>query len=140
MKKKWILVILLIVGIALAFVVIKYTFRKAAPNVADKKADVELTAMALVEAFENNEQAANALYLGKIVIINGTVESVSHDSLSSIYIKDPASVSGVICGFDQTTSDITTVHKGEEIHIKGVCTGYLMDVILNKCSIEPASE
>lgn len=138
MKKKPILIVLFIATIAIAFIVYQYTFRKVAPNVAHKKADAELTAADLLEAFENNEQSANTLYLGKILIVSGTVESVSQDSLPSIYIKDTTSLSGVICGFDQNTPDVSNIQKGAEIRIKGICTGYLMDVILNKCSIEPA--
>ena len=138
MKKKQILIVLLIAALGVVFIIYQYTFRKAAPNVAHKKADAELTAIDLLEAFERNEQSANTLYLGKILIVSGTVESVSLDSLPSVYIKDPTSVSGVICGFDQNASGIASVQKGAEIRIKGICTGYLMDVILNKCSIEPA--
>lgn len=137
MKKKQILIVLLIVTIAIAFIIYLYTFRKVAPNVSHRKADAELTAVKLLEAFENNEQSANTLYLGKILIVSGTVESVSMDSLPSVYIKDPTSVSGVICGFDQNAPDVSNIQKGAEIRIKGICSGYLMDVILNKCSIEP---
>jgi hypothetical protein len=134
-------VILVLIIIAIAAVLVwKYTFKAADTNVASEKADFTLTASELLAAFEGNEQDANEKYLNKIVVVKGTVESVSNDSVGiSVYLKEPDAMAGIICGFDAEGKNVSDIKKGAVVKIKGICTGYLMDVVLNKCSVEPGS-
>lgn len=131
-------ILFVLVALVGAIIVWKYTFRKSDINVALQKPDVEITASDLLHAFESDENQANALYLDKVLLITGFVESVSEDSVGiSVYIKSPDALSGIICGFDKAAS-IELVEKGSVVRIKGICTGYLMDVVMNRCSLEPA--
>jgi hypothetical protein len=137
--KPWIrnILILFVVGILAAVLVYLYTFRKTELSVASKKADIEIAAGELIRSFEADEAAANTLYLGKIIRVTGVVESVSEDSVGiSIYLQDPDAMAGVICSFDKKTNDISWVEKGTTVAIKGICTGYLMDVVFNRCSLD----
>jgi hypothetical protein len=140
MKTKYRYVLAFVVLALLAAVLIwKYTFRESASSVATQKADIEMEATKLVQAFEMDESVANALYLDKIVLVSGTVESVSEDSLGvSVYLKDSDALSGIICSFDKTALAVSSVEKGTTVRVKGICTGYLMDVVMNKCSLETA--
>jgi len=127
-------VILALLG---AILVWKYTFRKTESSVASQKADYSVTSSGLLDAFEKNENEANTLYLDKVLLISGRVESISADSLGfSVYLKEDDDVSGVICSFNKNSIDTTMIKKGMLVSIKGKCTGYLMDVVLNKCSLE----
>ena len=137
--KSWmrILLALFLIGILAAVLVYLYTFRKTDPSVASKKADVEIAAGELLKSFETDEAAANTLYLGKVVKVTGLVESVSEDSVGiSVYLKEPDAMAGILCGFDKKTNDISWVKKGTTVTIKGICTGYLMDVVFNRCSMD----
>ena len=126
-----------LIFILIAALAWKYAYRKTEPNVSSKKADYALDASVLVTAFETDENAANELYLNRIISVTGTVESVSEDSIGiSVYIKEPDDLSGIICGFELDAEDITGIDKGDQVTIKGVCTGYLMDVVLNHCVVE----
>ncbi|HLO58797.1 MAG TPA: hypothetical protein VK179_08665 [Bacteroidales bacterium] len=132
---------LLVIGVVLAFIaaalVWNYTFKKADTNVSARKADFELKASELIAAFDSNEAAANTQYLNKVISVNGMVESISEDSLGiSVYLKEPDAIGGVICGFDLKSNDVSLIRKGSSITIKGICTGYLLDVVMNKCSVE----
>lgn len=130
-----IFLILLVLVIA-AVLVWMYTFKKADTDVSSKKADYALSSSELLAAFEKNETEANQKYLNKIVIVTGTVESVSQDSVGiSVYLKEPDAMAGIICGFN-SEGNVTGIRKGTSINVKGICTGYLMDVVLNKCSVE----
>lgn len=130
-----------ILAAAAAVFVWKYTFRPSESSVASKKADVEIAASELLHAFETDENVANMQYLDKIVVISGTVESVSEDSLGiSVYVKNSDAIAGIICSFDKKNLEITDVSKGMSVRIKGICTGYLMDVVMNKCSMEPGNK
>jgi hypothetical protein len=137
-NKLSIAILLLVVALGGALVVWKYTFRKSDLNVALQKVDVEITAADLLQAFESDESKANELYLDKVLLVTGAVESVSEDSVGiSVYLKIPDDLSGIICGFDKTAS-VESVEKGSVVRIKGMCTGYLMDVVMNRCSLEQA--
>jgi hypothetical protein len=139
MKTRYRYIIAFIVLALVAAVIIwKYTFRPSGTDVAAEKADVIIDAAGLLQSFETNEAEANTLYLGKILIVTGTVESVSEDTLGiSVYLKSSDAVAGVICSFDKKNPDVQALEKGTPASIKGICTGYLLDVVLNKCSIEP---
>ena len=41
--------------------------------------------------------------------------------------------SGVMCSFDKNVIKKDAVKPGDSVNIKGICNGYLMDVIMNKC-------
>jgi hypothetical protein len=138
MKTKYRYILSFVFLALLATVLIwKYTFRKSDTSVASQKATVEIAASKLAQAFEIDENAANTLYLDKIVSVSGTVESVSEDSLGvSVYLKDSTTVAGIICSFDKTAIDVSAIEKGLPVRIKGICSGFLMDVVMNKCSLE----
>lgn len=132
-----IILTLLVIGVLAAVLIYRYTFRKTELSVASKKADIEIGAGELLKSYETDEAAANTMYLGKIVRVTGMVESVSEDSIGvSVYLKDPDAIAGVICSFDKKTNDISWVENGKTVAIKGICTGYLMDVVLNRCSMD----
>jgi hypothetical protein len=106
-------------------------------NVSSEKLDYAITASGLLQAFETDENAANALYLDKILLVSGTIESVSSDSLGiSVYLKEGDAIAGVICSFEKESIDTALIRKDNQVKVKGICTGYLMDVVLNKCSLE----
>jgi len=134
-KFRYILVFLILALIA-AYAAWKYTFKESESNVASRKTDITIEAPALVQAFETNEDSANSLYLEKIIQVSGTVGSVSEDSLGyAVYLKDKNSLSGVMCSFDRASFDPSRVEPGSHVIVKGLCTGYLLDVQLNKCSV-----
>ena len=95
-----------------------------------------MDATKLLQDFETNEDSANLKYGSKIVMITGTVGSVTKDSLGySVYLKEEDSISGVVCSFDAASFDSARIRPGAKINVKGICMGYLMDVQMNKCSI-----
>jgi hypothetical protein len=130
--------IVLFVSLALltAFLAWKYTFKKSETSVASRKEDVETDASRLIQEFEADEMAANTKYLDRIVLVSGTIGSIAEDSLGiSVYLKEADALSGVICSFEREVLDPASLTIGSPVKIKGICTGYLMDVVLNKCSL-----
>ncbi len=123
-------VVILIVGVILWLFLFNRDIRFSS------KPDFIMYARDLTEAFNTNEAEANDLYLDKVISVSGIVESISEDSMEiTVYLKEKDAVSGVICSFDRDT-DVSGIMEGTRVQIKGKCTGYLLDVILNKCSIE----
>jgi hypothetical protein len=139
-KIRYIVAFLLLAMIA-AILVWKYTFKKSELSVASHRTDFTMDAAILLKAFETNEDSANARYMDKIVVVTGTIGSVSKDSLGyAVYLKDNGAVSGVMCSFDAQEFNPALVKVGSHAVVKGLCTGYLMDVVLNKCSIVSKSD
>lgn len=138
MNRKLVIALLagLVLAITLFFLVWTYVFRKAETNVASHKPDYVIDAQELVRSFESDEELANTNFLGKVILVTGLVNSVTLDSLGgSIYLLNADEVSGVLCSFTKEDLNLDKVYEGKLISIKGICTGYLMDVNLNKCSI-----
>ena len=59
------------------------------------------------------------------------------DTLLTIFLGDSLLSSGVSCLMDSGYIKLKKVFTpGAQITIKGICTGYLMDVELNRCVVE----
>ena len=131
----------LILGMLVAIAAWKYAFKKSELSMASRKTDITIEASLLLQAFESNEDSANVRYLDKILQVSGTVESVLEDSLGySVYLKEKDALSGIMCSFDKSAFDPALVKNGSQVTVKGLCTGYLLDVVLNKCSVVSQAE
>lgn len=136
-KKKlvWIAIIIcLLIGTIAAF----YTFRAPESSVKRQKTEVEITAIELFANFENDENTSNQLYVGKTIEVSGIVTDISKnkDGSASIKLDANAMFGNVICNFSaEEIKKGNSATVGGEITIKGSCSGFLMDVILEKCTI-----
>jgi len=136
MKKLKIIIFILVVGGVIGVIVALRVFKKAEISVASAKAELAIGASPLTQQFENNEDSANALYLGKIIEVSGTINSISDNEQGiSIYLKNNGESSGVMCSFGKGTIKTSELSQGQSVKIKGICNGYLLDVVLNKCAI-----
>lgn len=115
----------------------KWVFKEQDLSVGAQKADVTLSSDMLVKEFETNENSANAKYVNKIVDIKGTIEAIAeNDKELTVTLKKAGDTGGVVCSFNKPVMDKSLFKVGSLISIKGICSGYLMDVVLNRCSIE----
>lgn len=97
-------------------------------NVGTEKA-VKVPAFDLVNAYENDEAAANARYLDKILEVKGEIASVSKNQKGEQVITlKGTDMSGLICTLD--SSPELNVKPGMLVLVKGICTGFLTDVVL----------
>lgn len=107
-----------------------YLYNKPVEGAVNKKADVTITATQLVSDYEADETKANAAYLGKVVEVNGKVAQVTQEEgKTKIHLESESPMSAVICEMQQPEGS-ASIKAGDEIKIKGQCTGYLSDVIL----------
>ena len=87
--------------------------------------------------FSKDETAANTKYLDKVVSIEGIVTNIAvEDGLNIVTLKTASDMFGVVCKVESDDDKVKTLKAGDEIRIKGVCTGMLMDVIMVRCVIE----
>jgi hypothetical protein len=138
LNKKFIIAGFLCAAIAVGIYAYKEYNRKPA-NLQTLKADVSILATQLVNDFTTNEEAANAKYLGKVLLVNGRLIEVQNqnDTLLTLFIGDTTQTSKVSCLMDKVHINNSKKYKqGDSVSIKGICTGYLMDVELNRCVVE----
>lgn len=136
MKAKKIIISILVLGLLGAFIAYKM-YNKPHVNVADEKADITLTANKILSDFTTDEATANSKYLDKIVQVNGKVIRVAIENGKGIVtLKTNDDFGSVICHLTpEESKNISTIKEHQEITLKGICTGFLMDVILVKCVI-----
>lgn len=127
-RKKILIVVLVFILAGLCYAY--YIWNKPARDVSEEKG-IQISAVAIFDSFTNNEQAANASFLNKAVEVTGKVSNVKKNQAGKtvIYLQSNDPIFGVNCTFKQ---DPGAIEKGNTITFKGVCTGYLSDVILNE--------
>lgn len=114
-----------------------YLYNKPHRNVAAEEAAFTVTADEIFDAFEADEQAANAKYLDKVVAVSGPLAEVTvNDAGQSVLTITAANA--MLGGINATMQDkeAPKVNIGEPVMVKCRCTGYLMDVILINCTVE----
>lgn len=110
-------------------------WNKSHTDVAATKSDVTLSPDKLLEEFNNDENAANTMYLDKIIEVAGTVKSVNQvDVGGSISLDTGDPMASVTCEFENS-ADVASVKEGDKIKVKGLCSGKLIDVVLNRCAV-----
>jgi tRNA_anti-like len=132
MKK--IILFLFVFGV-LAAGIIYYMYNKPVASLENKKPQVEVTAAELIVAYEADEKAANDSYLGKLLQVSGKVVDITvEDGRKKIHLETPNPMSLIICELEAGV-ETGTLKPGDEVKVKGLCSGYLSDVILVQSSI-----
>lgn len=125
--KKWLISasVLLLAGVAAFY----YVMNKPHRSVMDEEG-VTVTAESLFQSFQENEAAANEKFLNKVLEVGGKVKSAetNTDGRTVIVLETGDSMFGVNCTLDSEA----IVKEGDAVIIKGICTGYLADVVINQ--------
>ncbi len=108
-------------------------------NINKASVDFSLSATKLYAEFENDESTAQQKYLDKIIEVSGKVASVSeNDSANTIItLESDHMLFGVQCELDafSKSANKTLPEEGENLKLKGICSGMLSDVVLVRCII-----
>ena len=139
MVKKIILFVLLCILAGGAFGL--YAWYKPHESIGTPKYNV--SAKELASEFNSHETEAIKKYVGSdkdmvVVQVSGVISSIQKDTSGislSLDTGDP--LLGVSCTLDKFTKQPRSDFKtGEQVLLKGICTGKLSDVIMDRCVIE----
>ena len=137
--KKWkkILLSLFVIGLVVGGIAFWYVDTKKPADIRKMEANFEITSTKLVADFNANEDSANKKYMDKVIAVSGKISDITVDSSKATVILESGDpMAAVTCSFyDDEASKVKQLQKGASVTIKGNCTGKLMDVVLNKCSI-----
>ncbi|PQJ81388.1 OB-fold protein [Polaribacter glomeratus] len=136
MKTKKIGIAVLILLLIVAFVAYNM-YNKPHVNVSETSSDITITAAEILNDFTADETSANAIYLEKIIEVTGVISDIKVERQKGIItLKTNDDFGSVLSNLsDEATKDISSLKVGQTVTLKGICTGYLMDVILVKCEI-----
>lgn len=138
-RRKYINIISLILIVALIIGIYGYKeYSRKLPDTGKLKADYSLKAADLLHQFEADERKATLLYSDKIISVEGIITSVqATDSSGTVFLNAGSSMASVMCQFeDKNFQEMLNLQKGSVVTIKGVCSGYLMDVVMVRCVLE----
>jgi hypothetical protein len=97
-------------------------------DVADETA-ISISAKDIVKNFQANEDSANKLYLNKAIAITGEVIEAkkNQDGKPTVTLKSDDSFSNIYCTLKD---EVAPIQSGATVTIKGICTGFLSDVVI----------
>ena len=116
-----------------------FFYYKPHRSVRKEEAAFKMSVSELVNAFSNDETQANALYLGKVLEVEGTLkEMIMNDSTLVLLMGDSTEMTGVSCYLQKDQKHrYSMLKRGESVSVKGICNGMLLDVVLDKCILLP---
>jgi hypothetical protein len=129
--KKYIIRSIILLIFALAFYGTWQLFFRQHRSVTDEKA-MEISAVNLFNAYSTDESNANKLYLDKALIVSGTVleTKMNRENKQVVILKTDDPIFGVVCAIKDPVAGLAA---GNEVRIKGFCSGYTTDVVLRDC-------
>ena len=142
MKKWWKKYRFFLLAVTLVAVITGiYGYREYNRGLADThslKSAFKIEASDFVGKFESNEPEANALYADKTVSVHGVVSAIQMtDTSGTVFLNDGSSVTSVMCQFGkESNQEIKNLKTGVHATIKGICSGYLMDVVMVRCVVD----
>lgn len=122
--------ILAVIGVA-GFYGAKWYLRNKPDRDVTKENGIEVTAQQIFDEFATNEAEANKKYLNKAVQVTGEVAEArkNQDNKTVVVLKTSDPIFGVNCTFKD---DPGTMQPGTIITFKGICTGFISDVVINE--------
>lgn len=95
----------------------------------EKEPVLTISAIELFNHFVTDETAANTLYLDKVLVVSGNVKATTHNQQNAqvITLEAGDDYFGVQCTL---TAHATEVSINDFVAIKGICKGFLSDVVL----------
>lgn len=132
MKARTLILGMVIIAMLLAGAYAYNEYNRKAANLSKVEPTLIVAAKTLVSDYLTDEGVANKKYLGKIIEVKGVV--ISRDE-QNIVLGDGAATNNVSCTLDDKGQKSILPNPGTALIVRGVCTGFLIDVELNRCVI-----
>lgn len=113
--------------VTLAFIGFKL-YNKPHRMVADEES-IPIEAAQLFADFDQDENAANQKYLDHVVDVTGLVSETltNQQGQTVVLLKSENPMFGIQCTLENKSINIS---PGSTVTVKGICTGYLSDVVV----------
>lgn len=112
-----------------------YEYNRGHTSLKSMTADVNISAFELLAVFNKDEAAANTQFLDKVIKVEGSISAVDVGKNTSLTIDAGDLMSSIVCELAEN-ENIAELEVGDDVNVKGICTGFLSDVILVKCVLD----
>ena len=121
-------VILSVIGFA-----VYLTYNKPHRNPENERG-IEISATELLTQFQHNEDSANLLYLDKTVVVSGKIVNITRnqENFPVVMLEAEGDGFGIQCTLQDSKINL---QKNEHVTLKGICKGFLSDVIITSASV-----
>lgn len=133
MKRRNVIIMMFVLLLIAAFGA--YTmYNKPHVDVLQAKAFQTLTANELVDEFNTDEEQANTQYIDQVLEVSGIVSSIeTNNQIVTVYLQSSDLLKSVSCEIDGDLD--ANIEVGDQVNVRGICAGSLMDVVLVQCKI-----
>lgn len=106
-------------------------------TVKEKAVDITISADNLYKEYSANEGAGDKKYISQVIQVKGKITDKYEDEQGASVVLlglEGEDMGGVLCTFELSEKEkINQISIGEEVSVKGSCSGILMEVVLNRC-------
>ena len=137
-KNKIFISVILLLLIVNGYYFVVPLFKSSEKNLENETAELVVNSSDLVNSYTLNEQKSDSLYAGKIIEVTGYVKEITFlNNRNTIILNSKTEIFGVICDVNPNQKEkIELLKEHQKIRVKGICKGFLKDVILLNCSID----
>jgi ABC-type lipoprotein release transport system permease subunit len=137
-KKITFLSIITLLLLIIGYYYILPMFKSSEKNLQNEHAERSVSSKELINAYTINEEKSDRLYAGKIIEVTGFIKEISFlNNRNTIILNSNTETFGVIYDVNPNQEEkIKLLKKHQKIRVKGICKGFLKDVILLNCSID----
>jgi hypothetical protein len=110
-------------------------YNKGPKNLNNISPDYTVSPAALLAEFDADENAAQTKYLNKIIQVQGELSDIQKVGEQTIWIISTGNpLSNIQCEMDgRFIKDVQDkVQKGSTVTVQGICSGKLMDIVINQ--------
>jgi len=136
-KRKIVIIISILLLGGTGFFYFSYYNKPNTIEIRNVKTEHSVTSESIVASFTSDETLANTIYLEKTVEVEGVIKDITFlNNRYTIILQGENEFSCLLC--DMLPHEINAVKKlrqGQTVKLKGVCKGYLMDVIMLNCAL-----
>lgn len=110
---------------------------KPVVDMAEAVCKSRLSAVELFDAYSNQQSYADSCYSGQVIEVFGKIKSMSTDGPNkSLLLETNDMLFGIDCAIDSTHHNkLNSLKEGQDINIRGECSGLLSDVVMVRCII-----
>ncbi len=136
MIKKYRFLFISAVFLVIAYIMYETMLSYQFKNIKHSSPEFTISTSELTNEFNTNEELANKEYIDKVIEVYGKIKKISTLNNRRTIILESKNAINIICDLDDTEkTDINTLKINQQLYIKGICKGYLKDVILLNCFI-----
>lgn len=103
-------------------------YQRTSQDLREVQAEQHVEATTLIREFSGNDEIADKKYRKRILAVRGIVKMIDTTNNGvSVILGDASLSSSIRISMDTPCNEISTIHKGMPVTIKGILNGYSED-------------